>query len=509
LSPNSQIVGVHLDLKYQMPGKRYLMDWVRRLPSLGINTLLIEYEDKFPFVRHPFLRHVDAFTPAELRELLAAARGAGLRVAPLLQSLSHLEFALNHEALASLRECPEIPTQICPCNKDAVKFIHDLQDEVMAFHAEDEWFHIGADEAWSLGSCPDCARRAGNDTTALWLEHTAAMCERVRRLGKRPMMWDDAFWKEPSLAVELPSDVLLCSWDYGVTRIAPEQNPARLMTAYERLGREAVGCPCLNWGLLFPRRHTMENTAAWAGLLRQSGRGMINTSWASFHTLLPTWVMQVAATGALMQGVEAGAEWEADFLAGEFGVRVAGLPDALAALGEMWEVPIEGLKRPITLPLHACMDMVLHYPGGQEERKQRGGYPLNMEEIDFTAMYRRKLELLRGLPDARPIHEKLDCYLGACSGAVSKLSELAGSAQRRREEAALFLALGELKLVALRALSLHLRHDLDPASVLRDAQACRSQLERLLPQFVEPSGCRLLLRMWCKPIQDALDRRSR
>jgi len=43
------IVGVHLDLKYIMPRKSYLLGWVRRLPEFGINTLLVEYEDRFPF----------------------------------------------------------------------------------------------------------------------------------------------------------------------------------------------------------------------------------------------------------------------------------------------------------------------------------------------------------------------------------------------------------------------------------------------------------------------------
>src|SRR5947207_2149614 len=99
MSIPSPIIGVHLDLKYLMPRKDYLTGWVRRLPELGINTLLLEYEDKFPYTTYPFLRSPSAFTPAELHEFLAAARAAKLCVIPLVPTLSHLEFALAHDEL--------------------------------------------------------------------------------------------------------------------------------------------------------------------------------------------------------------------------------------------------------------------------------------------------------------------------------------------------------------------------------------------------------------------------
>jgi hypothetical protein len=200
------VVGIHLDLKYLMPSKAYLNRWVRGLPDYGINTLLLEYEDKFPFQKYPFLRAEDAFTPGELHAFLGAARGAGLRVIPLVQTLSHLEFALAHPALAPLREAPGIPTQICPSNPAAVRFVHDLLNEVLAFHAEDKWFHIGADEAWSLGACPTCAARvAAQDAMALWMGHTRAMCAYVQERGKRPLLWSDELWKCPEREREASS----------------------------------------------------------------------------------------------------------------------------------------------------------------------------------------------------------------------------------------------------------------------------------------------------------------
>ena len=40
MTAEDPIVGIHLDLKYLMPRKAYLLEWVQRLPELGVNTLL-------------------------------------------------------------------------------------------------------------------------------------------------------------------------------------------------------------------------------------------------------------------------------------------------------------------------------------------------------------------------------------------------------------------------------------------------------------------------------------
>src|SRR5688500_16006108 len=131
------IVGVQLDLKYMMPRKEYLHRWLREIAADGINLLLLEYEDKFPFEKYSFLRHKDAFTPGELRSFLRTARECGIQVMPLVQTLSHLEFALAHEELTHLREAPDIATQINPSNPQALQFVHEMIDEVLAYHEED------------------------------------------------------------------------------------------------------------------------------------------------------------------------------------------------------------------------------------------------------------------------------------------------------------------------------------------------------------------------------------
>lgn len=264
------IIGIHLDLKYQIPSKSYLNQWVQMLPAMGINTLLIEYEDKFPYQKHPFLQAKEAFTPEQLQLFLNTARKAGLQIIPLVQTLSHLEFALGHEQLAHFREAPDTPTQVDTSNPQAIEFVKTLLDEVLVFHQQDPLFHLGADETWHLGH---------NERTApilektglleMWAQHTTQFVNHVKGAGKRAMVWDDIFWKvtpEEIKNCSLSRDVICHCWNYVAG--CSEKNVARLskrVTSYHDAGFTTVGGPCLNWGVATPRhQHCLENTQGWA-----------------------------------------------------------------------------------------------------------------------------------------------------------------------------------------------------------------------------------------------------
>jgi hypothetical protein len=505
---SQKVVGIHLDLKYQMPRKSYLTEWAQRLPALGINTVLLEYEDKFPFQQYPFLRDPDAFTPAELTAFLQLMRDQGLRIVPLVQTLSHLEFALAHDELAHLREGPGIPTQICPSNPEAVVFVESLVDEVLAYHEDDDWFHLGADEAWALGTCDTCAPKIEDGGKInLWLPHTLAMCERVRQRGKRPVVWDDSFWHEPELSSVMPTDVILATWHYHVTKLSPTGTPVRCVETYTAQGRDVLTCPCCNWGVLFPQRMCLDNTAALIELAQSRNlAGVINTVWTCFHLPLPAFTHGVAATGALAAGEcdRISPEWEDAFFAAEFGVAIDGVSAAMADLGTLWEVQIKGLDRPVTPLLHGCMDMVLHYPGGQDERKERGAYPLDWEEIDFDALYARKLELLAAEPNFPDTCARLASFRESYAVSRATLRQLAETATAHQTEAALLAALADLKTAAAEVLTLLLLDDGDQAAVTSEWERCGAALRETLTPFLEPRSVDRLLTMWWQPPQAAL-----
>ena len=500
------MIGIHLDLKYHMPNKAYLLQWVRELPESGIDTLLLEYEDKFPFAKYPFLRDPEAFTPDELAAFLAAARRAGLGVVPLVQSLSHLEFALGHDELAGLREGPDISTQICPSNDEAVAFVLDLIGEVTAYHEGDELIHCGGDEAWSLGACPRCADWVGRDgPVGVWAAHQRKVARFVADAGKRPIFWDDVFWPDPEsvAGAGLPPETILMSWDYGVLDADAARGKLARTAAYRRAGHEVIACPCLNYGQLFPRvSPSIANTRVWAEKVRDECLlGLINSSWACFHVPLQAQRMLLAATGRLARdpSADAGATWQRQWLADQFGCDAAGLPEALETLGALWEIPLAGQKRPFTPLPYGYMNMVLHCPGGHEERCRRGAYPLDWGGIDFARVYRKGVERVAA-GDLGPVFARLDEVLASYPPAVEAVRHLAARATRRGADARLLAELAELKLLSARVFSHAIRGGGDSAELRAELLALREPLADALRTAYEPRGVARLLRAWWEPL---------
>ena len=217
--PALRIRGVHLDLKGCMPTTDYLRMTFAELARYKINTVLLEYEDKFPFTGRPEIRSTEALMPEELRDLLSLARECHIQVIPLVQSLGHVEYILRHERYAHLREDGAID-QYCPLNPGSLALFREMLDEVLAYHQDAAYVHIGADEARRLGSCPACrekARREGK--AALYLDYLNECLRHVQSLGKKPIIWDDMVWNEsaPEIMDRVQPGAVACDWFYNVT----------------------------------------------------------------------------------------------------------------------------------------------------------------------------------------------------------------------------------------------------------------------------------------------------
>lgn len=501
------MIGIHIDLKYQMPNKQYLHHWLKEIAGLGIDTLLLEYEDKFPFKKYPFLRNAEAFTDSELKAFLATARGAGLRVIPLVQSFSHLEFALAHEQLAELRELPHIPTQINISNPKAVQFVRELQEEVMAWHQEDEFFHLGADETWHVGLNPSYADQVKQKGIAtVWADHMKPLIQNVINRGKRPMVWDDIIWNEPAKIhdMKLPKQTVLVSWDYGSTKLLKDDGTERLerVKDYMKAGHQVVAAPCLNWGVLVPRHdHCLRNTHVWAQKARKTGMmGMLNTSWACFHTPLPVQQFHIAATAAMMKDKTVDLAWEKKHFTDWFGCDAAEVPQALRDISVLWEQQV-GLSRGLTPIPYGYMDMVLHYKDA-DERRAKGGYELDWNKPDFVAMFRKKVAMLRDKADE--VRAKLDEQTPGFDCAAAVLGKVAAAATKHRDDAALYALFADMKALHARVVRLLVLGEGDRADLHKKLLTQRPRLEALLPKFLEKESAARMIKLWHNPAEVVL-----
>src|SRR4051812_3688901 len=108
-------VGLHLDLRVQVPPMPALRRIACEAVELGINTLILEWEASFPFDAHAVISSRYAYTPVEVAAFLRDCQGWGLDVIPLQQCFGHVEYILRHDRYAGLREDVSDLCQVCPC----------------------------------------------------------------------------------------------------------------------------------------------------------------------------------------------------------------------------------------------------------------------------------------------------------------------------------------------------------------------------------------------------------
>ncbi len=154
------VKAMYVDFRTEVRTLSSLKELASQAAGLGFNTMLMEYEATFPFDRHATLQNRYAFTEDEIREFVSWCTDLGLDVIPLQNCMGYAQYILRHDRYAALREDPKDMSQVCPLKIDeAVPVFTEIFSEVAALHPS-RYFHIGCDETFLLGSCPECAEYA-------------------------------------------------------------------------------------------------------------------------------------------------------------------------------------------------------------------------------------------------------------------------------------------------------------------------------------------------------------
>ena len=222
--PTLELRGMHLDLKTQMHNFDYILRIVDRLAELKYNTLLIEWEDKFPYSRRPEVVHPDALNREQVAKLKAHCAKYAIEIIPLVQTFAHLEFALSLDRYASLRETADYSGEICPMKPEAMELVRDLVRDIVAGHPESRYIHLGADESWRMGTCPQCRANVEREgKSAHFIDHVLKVIPLVLEAGKTPIIWADMLASHPEAISSLPREVVLLDWQYHNFGVYAEQ----------------------------------------------------------------------------------------------------------------------------------------------------------------------------------------------------------------------------------------------------------------------------------------------
>lgn len=95
-----------------------------------------------------------------------------------------------------MREVEPFPSSMCPSNPRTLPVVKSLIRQIVSFHPDIQYLHIGCDEVWHLGLCSVCSKRAMASKYgkySLYLEHILAIAQYIQETYPylKIIIWDD------------------------------------------------------------------------------------------------------------------------------------------------------------------------------------------------------------------------------------------------------------------------------------------------------------------------------
>ncbi|MCD4824134.1 MAG: family 20 glycosylhydrolase [Phycisphaerae bacterium] len=211
------MIAFHIDMNIAQFTRPYLEKWLRDLSRLGYDTIIWEVENNIAWETCPECVSPDAFSKEEFNSLLALSRELGLEPIPLLQTIGHCEYVLKHDKYQYLAENDGKIDQYCPRKPELMPFLHKWVEEYLELFGDVRYFHIGADEAWSLGSCPACQAYAKEHSLShLFIDHVNEVCEPLIAKNITPIIWADMVLHHNEALHLLSRNIMLFDWMYDI-----------------------------------------------------------------------------------------------------------------------------------------------------------------------------------------------------------------------------------------------------------------------------------------------------
>ena len=375
--------GFMLDSARTLESRQYYLDALAFMQQRGCDTLLWHFTDdqgcSLRFDSLPGAASPNAYDKSELRELLDDARQRGITVIPELETLGHTRY-LTHarQDLAELKENDQEYTSLCPVHPKAREVVGGLLDEVCELF-DSELVHVGLDEV-NFGGHPLTIEALRSRTPGeLFAEYVNFLHRRLADHGRRMVMWGDQLLQDPSIAEQIPKDIVVANWQY--TPEVPAETTRRLLD----WGFEVISCPALitHDQTLYPGdSFAVPNLRSTAAHVREYGTlGTITTVWtAQRYVHGSLWPAMDLAAGYMTQGP--GVETAARSAA--FGREFYGLSEASAEVwaGAMVEVyRLSPMRKPWVAALKLEDDDRLEGVDVAEQRRAWGAVAGGLVEL--------------------------------------------------------------------------------------------------------------------------------
>lgn len=287
---------VHLDLKGAPPKMSYLIDLIPKLTRTGVNGLLIEYEDMFPY--WGILENVTSKTPysaLEVERFVRYCYEQNIEVIPLIQTFAHMEHILKLPDFSFLREDYHDPRVICPSNVRSMAIIKEMIHQIKVMHPHSKKIHIGCDEVTIINVCSLCSKqhRSNWNTFHTHVREVASFIKVTYNNQIKVLIWDDMLrFRDYDMLkhTKLQDFVDIVIWDYTALLEEPIRNSIwnKYTSIFPRIWVAGAFKGADGPKSMLPQMETRyKNHKSWMEFLRFKASstkiiGFISTGWSRY-----------------------------------------------------------------------------------------------------------------------------------------------------------------------------------------------------------------------------------
>lgn len=223
-SKKKQLIIFHFDFNSVSLNKDYVIKWIDKASEMGYNAILWEIEDDIKWETCPECVSPDAFTKAEFKEIIKYSRSLGLEPIPLLQTIGHGEYVLQHEKYFSFREDSTRYDCYCTSNDDVKTFMKEWITEYLELFGDIKYFHLGGDEAYAFATCDKCKNTADKvGKNKLYADYLNDIAFLLFEKNIQPGVWCDMILSHPNELDAVSKRFVIWDWNYWDGDSIPER----------------------------------------------------------------------------------------------------------------------------------------------------------------------------------------------------------------------------------------------------------------------------------------------
>lgn len=169
---------------------------IRTCGLMKYSHILVEFFGSIKFDCLKELAYDGAFTKDEIRPLFEEAKALGVELVPMFNCLGHVAIANNPRGQhVVLNRNPKLDAlfepdgwTVCLSNPQTRALLREVRRELIELCGDGKYFHMGGDEAYTLGTCDICSQRPIED---IYAEYINEVAEEMKSYGRRLMIWGD------------------------------------------------------------------------------------------------------------------------------------------------------------------------------------------------------------------------------------------------------------------------------------------------------------------------------